>query len=76
MDEHNLPPEVLADALKRAVGKELPLKFDGFEVGTALILSEGHIVAKFNTTDVSEEVRKRIFGDDIRSLSIAPRKTP
>ena len=35
-----------------------------------------HIVAKFNTTDVSEEVRKRIFGDDIRSLSIAPRKTP
>ena len=74
MHEHDiLPPEVLADALKRAEGKEVPLKFDGFEIGTALILSEGHFVAKFNDSDVSSEVRSRIFGNDVKSLSISPR---
>lgn len=74
MDEHDyIPPDVLADALKRVVGKEVPLKFDGFEIGTALILSEGHIVAKLNTTDVSEELKARIFGDTTRSISITPR---
>jgi len=74
MDEHDfIEPGVLADALSRAVGKELPLKYDGFEIGTALILSEGHFVAKFNHTDVSEEVRRRIFGDLTSSISISPR---
>lgn len=74
MNEHDIvPPDLLADALARAAGKELPLKFDGFEVGTALILSEGHIVAKFNTIAVSEELQRRLFGETTRSVSITPR---
>lgn len=71
MNEHDfIEPGVLADVLSRAVGKELPLKYDGFEIGTALILSEGHFVAKLNHTDVSEEVQTRIFGDHTKSISI------
>lgn len=60
---------------RAAAGIELPIKFDGFEVGKALIFPGGSMVAVFNLTDVSEELQERIFGGATRSISITPRNT-
>lgn len=55
--------------------RKVPIKFDGFTIGSAFVSSDGHIiVAQIDASNVSEEVKSRLLADSLDHISINPRK--
>ena len=54
--------------------KKIPLKFDGFEIGSAHVSCDGRIVlARIDTSNVGQEVIDALLGDSVTHLAIKPR---
>lgn len=59
---------------KDGAGRTLPLKFDGFEIGTAVISKDGKtLTAELNDTNVSKEIQKKFLDASVSHFSIKPR---
>ena len=57
-----------------AVGRMLPIKHDGFTIGSAFMSPDGKVVfMRLNDSGVSLEVQEKLFGDQTKFLSISPR---
>lgn len=55
--------------------RKVPIKFDGFEIGSAFVSSDGHIIiARIDTSNVGKEIRERLLSDTLDHISISPRK--
>lgn len=53
----------------------IPVHFDGFEIGEAMISdrNDGIIVIDLNDTPVAQEIRERLQATDLKSISFKPR---
>jgi hypothetical protein len=55
--------------------RKVPIKFDGFTIGSAFVSSDGQIIiARIDTSNVGEEIRERLLSDTLDHISINPRK--
>lgn len=55
--------------------RKVPVKFDGFKIGSAFISSDGRIIiARIDASNVGEEIRERLLSDTLDHISISPRR--
>lgn len=60
----------------KRVGNKVPVKWDGFEIGSGFVSSDGTIVIiRLNDTTVSREIQSKISSGMTDYLSINPRNT-
>lgn len=56
------------------VGNRIPVTWDGFEIGSGLVSSDGTIVIiRLNDTSVSREIQAKISSGLVSNLSVSPR---
>lgn len=68
-----MPETTETEENKMGTKREVPVTFDGFVVGTAIIDEDGGFSARLDDSPVAEEIRERILSSALSHVSFNAR---